>query len=114
MIDSYSFGSMTIGGREFRKDLIILPDGTIIHPWWRESGHRLVFQDIEPVIEASPDELVVGTGDPGMMEPDPDLVAGLEAKGIRVQVLPTAGAVQEFNSLTGSDRRIAACFHLTC
>jgi hypothetical protein len=37
MIDAYSFGKMTINGKEFRKDLIILPDGSVLSPWIRRS-----------------------------------------------------------------------------
>ena len=114
MIESYSFGRMVIDGRELRKDLMILPDGTVDHPWWRRAGHSLCMDDIGPIIDASPDVLVVGTGRPGLMSPEPDLCAQLEAKGITVKVVSTSKAADEFNRLSGTDKQVAACFHLTC
>lgn len=114
MIDSYSFGRMVIDGHEYTKDLMILPDGTVVHPWWRNAGHQLVASDIEALVEASPGVLVVGTGNPGMMTPDRALCAELESQGIRVIVLPTKEAVGEYNALRQRGENVAACFHLTC
>ena len=114
MITGYSFGRMEIGGEVYTKDLMILPDGTILHPWWRDSGHRLTLADIEPVLQSSPAVLVVGTGDPGLMTPEPGLIQELEGRGIEVDVLPTARAVDRFNRLTAEGRPCAGCFHLTC
>jgi hypothetical protein len=114
MIDSYSFGRMVIEGREYRKDLLILPDGRIVCPWWRISGHELAPADLREVVAAGPRLLVVGTGADGVMKPAPDLLENLEAGGIRVVLLPTGPAVERYNSLLGKEAGLAACFHLTC
>lgn len=114
MITKYSFGVMEVGGEVYTKDLMILSEGTVIHPWWRESGHRLSLDDIEPVLKTPPAVLVVGTGDPGLMTPDPGLIPELERRGIEVDVLPTARAVKRFNRLSAGGRPRAGCFHLTC
>ncbi len=114
MIDSYSFGSIVVEGEEFRKDIMILPDRTVIHPWWRKSGHALEMSDIEPIVDSRPSLLIVGTGSPGLMQPDPTLTAELQAKGIATQVMPTPDAVAEFNNLVSQNKPCAACFHLTC
>jgi hypothetical protein len=45
-IDFYSFGCMEINGKPYRKVLMILPDGTSLHPWWRRAGHTLSLPDI--------------------------------------------------------------------
>ena len=38
---------MTIGGQEFKADLIIHQDGRIQDNWWRTSGHHLLkVQDV--------------------------------------------------------------------
>ena len=58
--------------------------------------------------------LVVGTGSPGMMKPDPELITGLESRGIRAVVLPTQQALDRYNSLAGGGEKAGACFHLTC
>lgn len=112
MITRYSFGVMEIEGHVYRKDVIVLPDGSIHCPWWRASGHVLTSADIEPVWDCHPAVLVVGTGDSGMMEPDETFVREVEGRGIRLIVLPTAQAVQEFNKISGRGASCAGCFHL--
>ena len=114
MITSYTFGRMEVDGREYGKDLIILPDGTIHFPWWRKSGHRLSLEDLGPVLDAHPKILVVGQGAYGLMKPDTDLAEALSDRGITVKVLKTKKAVAEFNALLTKGEKTAACFHLTC
>lgn len=114
MIESYSFGKMTVSGKEYRKDLIILPDGTVLSPWQRKSGHRLALCDLEAVLDSHARTLVIGTGKPGLMKPHPTLVADLQEKGITARVMSSKKAVAEYNALTGDSNDVAACFHLTC
>lgn len=114
MIDSYSFGKMTVNGKEYRKDLIILPDGTVLSPWQRKSGHRLVLEDLDPVLESSVKILVIGTGKPGLMRPHATLVGDLQEKGITAMVLSSNRAAEKYNALSEASDGVAACFHLTC
>ncbi len=114
MIDSYNFGCMVIDGQAYRKDVIVLHDGSVISPWWRRSGHALTGEDIREILAAPPDVLVIGTGHVGMMTPDPALLVALEARGMEVVVLPTGAAANEYNALAGKRRKVAGCFHLTC
>ena len=114
MITSYAFGRLSVGGQQFRKDLIILTNGSIHHPWWRVSGHRLTMDDLGPVLTAPPTTLVVGTGASGLMVPDSDLMTKLDGSGIAVKPMPTDEAVAEFNALIASGEKVAGCFHLTC
>lgn len=114
MIEAYSFGQMTVNGKQYTKDLIILPDGGILHPWWRKSGHTLTLDDLGPVIDASPDILIVGMGMSGMMNLHPPLFAELTKRNINLIAKPTTQAVKEYNSLLEQNLGVAACFHLTC
>jgi hypothetical protein len=114
MITSCAFGRMEVDGREYGKDLIILPDGTIHFPWWRKSGHRLSLDDLGPVLETAPKILVVGTGAYGLMKPEDGLSEALAEKRISVKVLISKKAVAEFNALLAQGEQVAACFHLTC
>jgi len=41
MIEKYSFGRMTIDGKEYTKDLMIL-SGRVRADWWRKKGHPIV------------------------------------------------------------------------
>jgi len=113
-IDEYSFGRMTIGGKEFTSDLIIHQDGRIQDRWWRAQGHRLFLGDITTVLDANPEKLVIGTGAMGLMKVSEALLNMCDSHGIDVKVSRTASAVKQFNNAKKEGKIVAACFHLTC
>jgi hypothetical protein len=110
-IEGYEFGRVMVDGREQRRDLIVLP-GRVVTNWWRRNGHSLVMEDLEEVLDDLPEHLVVGTGATSQMRPDPRTLAELRARGIDVEVLPTAEAVARYGVLDST--RTAAALHLTC
>ena len=110
-IDEYSFGRIVVDGEEHSKDVIILPD-RVVPNWWRKDGHGLVIEDLDEVIDELPSTLVLGTGAYGRMNPGPEAIAQLEARGIEVEALPTDRAVTRFNESNSSTT--AAALHLTC
>jgi hypothetical protein len=111
-INDYRFGSITVGGEVYKADLIILPD-RIITSWWRRSGHSLVPEDLEEVVKAAPEVLVVGAGAAGVMRVPEETLRYLQERGIEVVVLRTGEACLRFNELRAT-RRAAAALHLTC
>ncbi|MGQ9801827.1 MAG: Mth938-like domain-containing protein [Candidatus Saccharicenans sp.] len=111
LIESYAFGRMTVGGKVYTADLIIV--GEEIFPnWWRQEGHSLCAEDLKVVAERKPEILVIGTGAYGAMDVPYETEKYLEAQGIEVIWKPTAQAVEIFNSISG--RKKAGAFHLTC
>ena len=111
-IDSYEFGSIVVDGRTYHQDLLIWP-GWIKADWWRLEGHLLQLPDVAEALAAAPQVLVVGTGESGQMQVDPELVAYLKDKRIDLVAQPTREACRSFNELAGQ-RRLAAALHLTC
>ena len=111
-IDRYEFGHMTVDGKHFTSDLILLPD-RIVSDWWRKEGHGLCLEDLEEVLRQPPDVLVVGRGFSGLMTVSRQIISALEEKGMEVYVDKTSGAVEKFNQFT-HERRVAGAFHLTC
>ena len=61
-IDSYSFGSIQIDGKDYASDVVLL--GAVVKSnWWREAGgHVYAVEDFEDVLAAAPDVVVLGTG----------------------------------------------------
>jgi hypothetical protein len=59
-----------------------------------------------------PSDWLVGTGAYGQMRPDPGALEKLRARGVEVEVLPTAEAVERYAQL--DPRKTAAALHLTC
>jgi hypothetical protein len=109
-IDGYSFGKITIDGDEYSNDVIVSHE-RILHPWWREDGHKLHIRDLYDLLQELPDTLVIGTGYDGVMKVPKRLVRELEAKGLTVHVKKSREAVELFNQLSG---RKALAIHLTC
>jgi hypothetical protein len=110
-IEGYGFGCVTIDGREETRDVIVLPE-RVVRGWWRKDGHGLVLEDLDDVLDELPGRLLVGTGAYGRLRPDPGAVEALRARGIEVEVLPTAEAVRRYAQL--DPRQTAAALHLTC
>ena len=112
-IDRCSFGSLVINGKTYRDDLIILPDGMIMKPWWRKQGHQLTMDDLQELIDSSPEIIVVGTGISGRVIPVKNLEADLAKLSIEFIAVPNEEAIKVFNQLVPT-KRIGGGFHLTC
>lgn len=113
MIESYDFGHITVNGKSYHSDVIIFPN-RVKDDWWRKEGHRLCIEDLEDVLEAKPDVLVVGTGYSGLMKVPMEVKQYLEERGIEVVVQRTRKACETFNQLAQSEKKAVAAFHLTC
>ncbi len=111
-IEAYDFGAITVDGRIFTTDLKIVR-GAVLPGWWRQEGHNLLPEDIEDIITAAPDILIVGTGHDGLMRVSRAVEQRLAGAGIKLIAKPTHQAVDEFNRLAGS-HSIAFAAHLTC
>jgi hypothetical protein len=113
-ISDYSFGRVTVDGVEHTRDVIVVPE-RVVGEWWRRDGHSLVLADLDEVLDELPEQLVIGCGAHGRLEPDPSVAAQLAERGVRMEALPTAEAVERFGEL---ERRnpaaVAAALHLTC
>ena len=64
------------------------------------------------VFSRVPERLLVGTGAYGQLRPDPGTLETLRARGVEVEVLGTAEAIQRYAQL--DPRKTAAALHLTC
>ena len=114
MIESTSFGAMTIDGRTYTSDLIIFPDGRIRDGWWRRSGHVLTVDDILALVDASPGCIVAGTGTSGRMRPEVALIPFLAERNVAFIAEPNPRAVIIYNEKVAAGVATGACFHLTC
>lgn len=110
-IETYKFGEMVIDGKSYKKDVIIYPD-RVFSPWWRQSGHRLIREDLEDIFSYDPHTVVIGTGKFGMMKVEDALLAEFEKRHIETLILKTDTAVDKYNELNST--RIIGAFHLTC
>jgi hypothetical protein len=113
MIESYHFGAMTVRGQVHRNDLKIIGED-IVGNWWRREGHALHAEDIDDILYAKVETLVVGTGASGAMKVTAEAAEALEGRAIELLAVPTEEAVALFNRLHGKGKAVAGAFHLTC
>ena len=111
-IDSYRFGRLVVDGQSHTKDVIILPD-RVIAGWWRKQGHTLLPDDLEEVLAARPDLLLVGLGAYRRMNVTAEAQQSLEQAGIELVAQSTKQACETYNDLRGQ-RAVTAALHLTC
>ena len=113
-IDEYQFGRMTINGKPFTTDLVILPSGEISDNWIRKTGHFLEYNDIKALISAEPEDIIIGTGVSGRMQVDENLLSLFDSLAINVDIDSNKRAVELYNQKIKTNRKVGACFHLTC
>jgi len=111
-VESYSFGQMVVDGQKHTNDLILLPH-RVVPNWWREEGHRLSSEDLQDVLAARPDVLVVGTGAHGVMEVPQQTRKAVSEAGIDLRIADTGKAWRLYNE-EQARREAAGAFHLTC
>ncbi len=112
-IDSYSFGSMTVDGKVYNKDLIIFPE-RIKANWWRREGHCLAIEDLKEVIDYKPEVLIIGTGAYGAMDIPESTKKMLKDKQIELIEKNSEQAYQIFNEYIEKGKKVVGAFHLTC
>jgi hypothetical protein len=111
-IDSFSFGSISIGGTTYTSDVIVYPD-RVQSPWLREEEHRPQIIEFADIVKAEPEILVIGTGYAGVLSVADQIRNYLTSKGIEVRVEKTRAAVDLYNSLRETEKVVAA-LHVTC
>ncbi len=112
-IDSFSFGSINIDGRNYVNDVLLLPP-RVISGWWRKEGHNVCFEDLVQVTAYHPGTLVLGTGVSRMMRVPESTIRDMVSTGVKVEVFSTEQACSRFNILMEKGEKVAGALHLTC
>jgi hypothetical protein len=111
VIESYSFGKITIKGEDF-EDIKIIDD--IVTPWHAAEHHTVTEQDILDLIENKPDYIIIGTGASGLVYVKNDVIQKIEQKNIKLIIESTKKACEEFNRLKTEGKKVNAILHSTC
>jgi hypothetical protein len=111
-IENYEFGSITIDGKIYKNDVIILPD-KVIPEWWRKEGHKLHLVDLPFLEEYTPKLMIVGCGYHGVMKIKPEIKEYCEEHNIKLIAENSRRAVQTFNKMSAQPG-VVGMFHLTC
>ncbi len=113
MIESFKFGEVIINGITYNQDLFIVK-GKVTPSWWRKKGHLVDIPDMEDILGADPEILIIGKGTNGRVKISDSLRQHILEKGITLIEEKTPEAINSFNQLFTGGKNVAAGFHITC
>jgi len=115
-IDTTAFVSITIGGKEYRHDVVIRLDGTIhkrkkkLSKIYTGSAHLISLAEIQRVIEQGATDLVIGTGQENQVRLSAEAMNFLNEQDVHVITADTPRAIHLWN---GTCRPVVGLFHVT-
>jgi hypothetical protein len=116
-IDELTFGSIVIEGKKYRRDVLILADGTVKK---RRGGflmygsHKIKRQELEELSQGQPEIIIVGTGTNGAAHIALEAESWAKGKNLSLLVQPSYDAVAKLNELAEQKKKVAALIHITC
>lgn len=116
-IDSTEFGPITIEGTEIDHDVLIRLSGKVKKRKKKLSkavfgtSHTISVEEAEHIFEKGSEQLIIGTGQSGLVTLSPEASEYFKEKKIRVDLSPTPEAVRKWNKAEGAT---IGLFHVTC
>lgn len=118
IIDSCAFGSITIDGKKYGQVLVIGDqveerEAKKLHELFKTT-HRVGDWETAKLLSGSPDVVLIGTGQEGVLEVDEEVSLKLEAAVPRLIIQTTPQAVSTYNELVKENKAVNALIHTTC
>lgn len=110
MIESVSMGKLLFKGKVSRSDTIVYSD-KMDTKWWIKGRSCIESCDLENVLAAEPEVVVIGLGFIMPITISDDAVNTMKSKGIEVFVEKSEKAAELYNEYTGKKKTIGL-FHL--
>src|SRR6266487_3468264 len=116
-IQSTEFGSITIDGRAYQRDVIIRLNGKVekrkkaLSKEVYSTSHIISLEEAKQVYEEGAERLIVGSGQSGMVKLSDEAVQYFKRKGCKVELMPTPVAIRAWNEAKGA---VIGLFHITC
>ncbi len=116
-IDKTKFGSITIEGEEYENDIIIRLNGKVKKRKKKLSreiygtSHIISLAEAEFVYEAGAENIIIGTGQSGMVKLSDEATEFFRQKECRTTFFPTPEAIHVWNEAKG---QTIGLFHITC
>jgi len=116
-IDRTEFGSITIAGTVFERDVIIRLNGQVKKRKKKLSkavygtSHIISLDEARHVYEEGAERLIVGAGQYGLVALSDEAADYLKRKKCHVELLPTREAIRVWNEAEGT---VIGLFHITC
>ncbi|KYK24800.1 hypothetical protein AYK26_02885 [Euryarchaeota archaeon SM23-78] len=109
IINSTSFKSITVDGKEYPYDIWIFADGTVKE---RNRNHEFTLEEFETITKGGPEVLIIGTGQYGVVKISEEVFKAAKEKAIEIIYDKTPEAIKRFNEVQG--KKMAAAIHTTC
>ena len=112
-----SFGSISIGGENYARDVVICLGGEVTKRKKKLSkavygtSHTISLDEARHVYEEGAERLIIGAGQYGLVKLSDEAAEYFEKKGCQVALLPTPEAIQAWNEAEGA---VVGLFHVTC
>jgi len=116
-IQSTEFGSITIDGRAYQRDVIIRLNGKVekrkkaLSKEVYSTSHIISLEEAKQVYEEGAERLIVGSGQSGMVKLSDEAVQYFKLKGCKVELMPTPVAIRAWNEAKGA---VIGLFHIPC
>jgi hypothetical protein len=116
-IDRTMFGSVTVDGQIFERDIIIRLSGKVKKRKKKLSkavygtSHIISLEEAQHVYQKGAERLVVGAGQYGLVELSEEAAEYLDERGCQVDLLPMKEAIKAWNEAEGA---VIGLFHVTC
>jgi hypothetical protein len=116
-INGTKFGSITIQGETYEKDVIIRLNGAVEKRKKKLSkeifgtAHVVSKAEAQFVYEEGAARLIVGSGQTGMVRLSADAAEYFKKRDCQVDILPTPKAIEAWNKVEG---KAIGLFHVTC
>jgi len=115
--ESLVWGKAVIDGKTYNYDIVVLPDGKIeprTTPYETLGSHTFTRGEIERLINAGAEVIVVGTGTSGMAKLSPEAQRLAAERGVELVVQISPLAINTYNQYAVQGRKVAALIHITC
>ncbi len=116
-IDRTTFGSITIDGEIYERDVLIRLGGKVkkrkksLSKAVYGTSHTISLDEAEHAYQKGAERLIIGTGQFGMVELSDEAAEYFERKGCQVDLLTTKEAMEAWNEAEGA---VIGLFHVTC
>ena len=116
-IDRTTFGSITVDGQIFERDIVIRLSGKVKKRKKKLSSavygtsHTISLEEAKHVYQKGAERLVLGAGQFGLVELSAEAAGYFDEQGCQVDLQPMNEAMEAWNEAQGA---VLGLFHVTC
>jgi hypothetical protein len=110
-IDGTKFGEITINGKPYDSDMTVYWDGRVV---FRSKEHVIELGEFLKIMKSSPEVVVFGTGQEGVIRITPEVIQLAEERKVTVYSEKTPKAAEMFNAFVADGKKVVGVFHVTC